>query len=172
MITLITVIVCRINEVFVFVWAVRTILLRHVLAKRRYQLTESLWFNGALAAQIERHAQPRIIRQFVNGRIVAAFVFVYIQLVVCFLFCQLVFIKGKLGFIANFRTVAAVACDIFVAVAYQPRAGCINPIKGIAALSQLLGIKTGNLAVGRQVGRRAENDNTVFLSNNFIGIIK
>ncbi|CWM74079.1 Uncharacterised protein [Neisseria meningitidis] len=33
---LILVIACRINEVFVFVLAVRTIVLRHILAKRRY----------------------------------------------------------------------------------------------------------------------------------------
>ncbi|CWN77699.1 Uncharacterised protein [Neisseria meningitidis] len=171
-ITLIIVIFCRINEVFAFVLVLCTILLRHILAKRRYQRTLSLWFEGALSAQIERHAQPRIILQFVNGRIVAAFVFVYIQLAVCFLFCQLVIIEDKLGFIANFRTVAAVACNIFVAVAYQPWVGRTNPIKGIGALFQLFFIKTGNLAVGRQVGRRAENDSTVFFSNNFIGIIE
>ncbi len=41
-IILIPVIVCRINEVFVFVWAVRTIALRHLLAKRRYQCLEVL----------------------------------------------------------------------------------------------------------------------------------
>ncbi|CWO19801.1 Uncharacterised protein [Neisseria meningitidis] len=41
-IILITVIVCRINEVFVFVLAVRTILLRHILAKRRCQFLEFL----------------------------------------------------------------------------------------------------------------------------------
>ncbi|CWT24265.1 Uncharacterised protein [Neisseria meningitidis] len=59
-----------------------------------------------------------------------------------------------------------------VVVAYQPRASRINPIKGIGALFQLSFIKTGNLAVGRQVGRRAENDSIAFLSNNFIGIIE
>ncbi|HFC4552736.1 TPA: hypothetical protein ACFJJC_002197 [Neisseria gonorrhoeae] len=64
------------------------------------------------------------------------------------------------------------ACDIFVAVAYQPRAGRTNPINGIAAPFQTIGIKTGNLAVGRQVGRRPENDDTAFLSNNVIGIIE
>ncbi len=166
------VIVCRINEVFVFVLAARTILLRHVLAKRRYQRTVSLWFERALSAQIERHAQPRIILHFINGRIVAAFVFVYIQLVVCFLFCQPGIAEGKLGSIGNFRTTTAGACAILVAIAYQPRVGRINPIKGIGALGQLNGIKTGNLAVGRQVGRRAENDSIFFFSNNFIFIIE
>ncbi|CWN15729.1 Uncharacterised protein [Neisseria meningitidis] len=80
--------------------------------------------------------------------------------------------EGKLGFIAKFRTVSAGACAILVVVAYQPRASRINPIKGIGALFQLSFIKTGNLAVGRQVGRRAENDSIAFLSNNFIGIIE
>ncbi|CWM76755.1 Uncharacterised protein [Neisseria meningitidis] len=166
------VIVCRINAVFAFVLVLCTILLRHILAKRRYQRTVSLWFERALAAQIERHAQPRMILQFVNGRIVAAFVFVYIQLVVCFIFCQTVIAEGKLGVIANFRTVAAGACATFVAVAYQPRFGRTNPIKGIAALFQPLFIKTGNLAVGRQVGRHAENDSIFFFSNKIIGIIE
>ncbi|CWM74879.1 Uncharacterised protein [Neisseria meningitidis] len=41
-IILITVIVCRINEVFVFVLVLRTIGLRHLLAKRRYQFLEVL----------------------------------------------------------------------------------------------------------------------------------
>ncbi|CWQ87787.1 Uncharacterised protein [Neisseria meningitidis] len=166
------VIVCRINEVFVFVLAARTILLRHVLAKRRYQRTLSLWFEGALSAQIERHAQPRMILQFVNGRIVAAFVFVYIQPAAVCLFCQTGIAEGKLGSIGNCRTTSAGACATFVAVAYQPRFGRTNLIKGIFALGQLSGIKTGNLSVGRQVGRRAENDSIFFFSNNFIGIIE
>ncbi|CWT14310.1 Uncharacterised protein [Neisseria meningitidis] len=165
-IILIIVIVCRINEVF-FVLVVL-----HVLSKRRYQLIVSLWFEGALSAQIERHAQPRMILQFVNGRIVAAFVFVYIQLAVVSIFFQLVTIEGKLGSIVNFRTVAAGACAIFVAVAYQPRVSRTNPINSIIALGQLNDIKTGNLAVGRQVGRRAENDSIFFFSNNLIGIIE
>ncbi|HEY9958938.1 TPA: hypothetical protein WD478_002061 [Neisseria meningitidis] len=131
----------------------------------------SPWSKGALAAQIERHAQPRIILQFVNGRIVAAFVFVYIQPAFCLSFQPLI-TEGKLGAIVKFRTAAAGACDTLVAVAYYPRAGRTNPIKGFAALGQLSGIKTGNLAVGRQVGRRAENDNIFFFSNNFIGIIE
>ncbi|CWO19759.1 Uncharacterised protein [Neisseria meningitidis] len=80
--------------------------------------------------------------------------------------------EGKLGFIVKFRTAVAGACATLVVVAYQPRAGRTNPTKGIAALGQLTGIKTGNLAVGRQVGRRAENNNTAFLSNNFIGILE
>ncbi|CWP19202.1 Uncharacterised protein [Neisseria meningitidis] len=172
-ITLIMVIVCTINEVSVFVWALRTIALRHILAKRRYQTIVSLLFDVAIAAQIERHAQPRIILQFVNGRIVAAFVFVYIQLAAVCLFCQTGITEGKLGFIAKFRTAAAAAaCDTLVAVAYQPRVGRINPINGIAALGQPIGIKTGNLAVGRQVGRRAENGSTVFFRNKIIGIIE
>ncbi len=171
-ITLIMVIVCTINEVSVFVWALRTIALRHILAKRRYQTIVSLLFDEAIAAQIERHAQPRIILQFVNGRTVAAFVFVYIQPAVCLSFQPLI-TKGKLGFIAKFRTAAAAAaCDTLVAVAYQPRVGRINPINGIAALGQPIGIKTGNLAVGRQVGRRAENGSTVFFRNKIIGIIE
>ncbi|CWN90490.1 Uncharacterised protein [Neisseria meningitidis] len=160
------VIVCRINEVF-FVLVVL-----HVLSKRRYQLIVSLWFEGALSAQIERHAQPRIILQFVNGRIVAAFVFVYIQFAVCFLFFQTGIAEGKLGSIGNFRTVAAVACAILVAIAYQPRVGRTNPINGIFALFQLIGIKTGNLAVGRQVGGCTKNNSIFFFSNNFIGIIE
>ncbi|CWP11770.1 Uncharacterised protein [Neisseria meningitidis] len=35
-ITIITVLVRRIHEVYVCVWALRTIVLRHILAKRRY----------------------------------------------------------------------------------------------------------------------------------------
>ncbi|CWP96757.1 Uncharacterised protein [Neisseria meningitidis] len=170
-ITLTIVIVCRINEVFAFVLVLCTILLRHILAKRRYQRTLSLWFEGALAAQIERHAQPRIILQFVNGRTVAAFVFVYIQPAAVSISFQPV-IEGKLGSIAKFRTVSAGASDILVVVAYQPRVGRTNLIKGIFALGQLSGIKTGNLAVGRQISRRAENDSIFFFSNNFIGIIE
>ncbi|CWN42132.1 Uncharacterised protein [Neisseria meningitidis] len=112
-----------------------------------------------------------MIRQFINGRIVAAFVCVYIQLAVYLVFQPLI-TEDKLGFIAKFRTVSAVACATLVAVAYQPRVDRTNPTNGIAALLQLIGIKTGNLAVGRQVGRRAENDSTTFLSNNFIGIIE
>ncbi|HFA6455105.1 TPA: hypothetical protein WMM27_002206, partial [Neisseria gonorrhoeae] len=50
--------------------------------------------------------------------------------------------------------------------------GGTNPINGIGALFQSVGIKTGNLAVGRQVGGCAKNGSTVFSSNNFIVIVE
>ncbi|CWT18369.1 Uncharacterised protein [Neisseria meningitidis] len=42
LITLIITIACRINEVCVFVWALRTIVLRHILVKRRFHFLEFL----------------------------------------------------------------------------------------------------------------------------------
>ncbi|EMT7960456.1 hypothetical protein NTQ58_002223, partial [Neisseria gonorrhoeae] len=110
--------------------------------------------------------------QFVNGRIFAAFVFVYIQLAAC-LFFQPLLIEGKLGFIDKFGTACDVsAYDTGVAVACQRDAGGTNPINGIVALFQSVGIKTGNLAVGRQVGGCAKNGSTALLGNKGIVIVE
>ncbi|CWU41807.1 Uncharacterised protein [Neisseria meningitidis] len=129
--------------------------------------------DGILAAQIERYAQPWMIFQFVNGRIVAAFVYVYIQPAAVCLFCQTGITEGKLGFIDKFGTACAVsAYDTGVAVAYQPWVGRMNPIKGIGALFQLSFIKTGNLAVGRQVGGCAKNGSTALSRNKLIAIVE
>ncbi|MCD0217950.1 hypothetical protein LN386_28720, partial [Enterobacter hormaechei subsp. steigerwaltii] len=54
-------------------------------------------FDGILAAQIERYAQPWMILQFVNERIVAAWLCVPIQPASSF--CQVGIIEGKSGFI-------------------------------------------------------------------------
>nr|SBN00756.1 Uncharacterised protein [Neisseria gonorrhoeae] len=64
------------------------------------------------------------------------------------------------------------ATDTVVAVACQPGPGGMNPIDGIAALVQLGGIKTGNLAVGRQVGGCAKNGSTALLRNKLIVIVE
>lgn len=48
----------------------------------------------------------------------------------------------------------------------------MNPIDGIVALLQPVGIKTGNLAVGRQVGGCAKNGSTSLLGNKGIGIVE
>ncbi|CWN04819.1 Uncharacterised protein [Neisseria meningitidis] len=112
-----------------------------------------------------------MILQFVNGRIVAAWLCVPIQPASCF--CQVGIIEGKSGFIDKFGTACAVsAYDTGVAVAYQPWVGRMNPINGIAALFQPFVIKTGNLAVGRQVGGCAKNGSTALLGNKGIGIVE
>ncbi|CWP40235.1 Uncharacterised protein [Neisseria meningitidis] len=129
--------------------------------------------GGTLGAQIERHAQPRMILQFVNGRIVAAFVYVYIQPAAVCLFCQTGITEGKLGFIDKFGTACvASAYDIGVAVACQRDAGGTNPTGGIVALFQSVGIKIGNLAVGRQVGGCAKNGSTALSRNKLIAIVE
>ncbi len=140
--------------------------------KRRYQFVGYLTiFGGTLGAQIERHAQPWMILQFVNGRIVAAWLCVPIQHASCF--CQVGIIEGKLGFIDKFGTACvASAYDIGVAVACQRDAGGTNPINGIGALFQPIGIKTGNLAVGRQVGGCAKNGSTALSRNKLIAIVE
>ncbi|CWN75982.1 Uncharacterised protein [Neisseria meningitidis] len=140
--------------------------------KRRYQFVDCLTiFGGTLGTQIERHAQPWIILQFVNGRIVAAWLCVPIQPASCF--CQVGIIEGKSGFIDKFGTVCgASAYDTVVAVAYQPWVGGMNPIDGIVALFQSGGIKTGNLAVGRQVGGCAKNGSTALSRNKLIAIVE
>ncbi len=48
----------------------------------------------------------------------------------------------------------------------------MNPINGIAALFQPFVIKTGNLAVGRQVGGCAKNGSTALLGNKLIAIVE
>lgn len=48
----------------------------------------------------------------------------------------------------------------------------MNPINGIAALFQPFVIKTGNLAVGRQVGGCAKNGSTALSGNKGIGIVE
>ncbi|CWO94851.1 Uncharacterised protein [Neisseria meningitidis] len=112
-----------------------------------------------------------MILQFVNGRIVAAWLCVPIQPASCF--CQVGIIEGKSGFIDKFGTACAVsAYDTGVAVAYQPWVGRMNPINGIAALFQPFVIKTGNLAVGRQVGGCAKNGSTVLSRNKIIAIVE
>ncbi|KLR98145.1 hypothetical protein M674_10275 [Neisseria gonorrhoeae SK708] len=143
-----------------------------VFIKRRYQFVGYLTiFGGTLGAQIERHAQPWIILQFVNGRIVAAWLCVPIQPASCF--CQVGIIEGKSGFIDKFGTACgAVAYDTGVAVACQRDAGGTNPINGIGAPFQTIGIKTGNLAVGRQVGGCAKNGSTALLRNKLIAIVE
>ncbi|CKK74560.1 Uncharacterised protein [Neisseria meningitidis] len=143
-----------------------------VFIKRRYQFVDCLTiFGGTLGAQIERYAQPWMIFQFVNGRIFAAWLCVPIQHASCF--CQVGIIEGKSGFIDKFGTACAVsAYDTGVAVAYQPWVGRMNPINGIAALFQPLFIKTGNLAVGRQVGGCAKNGSTALLGNKLIAIVE
>ncbi|WP_306294015.1 hypothetical protein [Neisseria gonorrhoeae] len=60
-------------------------------------------FDGILAAQIERYAQPWMILQFVNGQIFAAWVRMPIQLSVS-PFCQTDAVEGKSGFIDKFGT--------------------------------------------------------------------
>ncbi|EMS5612726.1 hypothetical protein Q6V20_000795, partial [Neisseria gonorrhoeae] len=67
---------------------------------------------------------------------------------------------------------AASAYDIGVAVACQRDAGRTNPINGIGALFQPIGIKTGNLAVGRQVGGCAKNGSTALSGNKLIAIVE
>ncbi|HFB5469595.1 TPA: hypothetical protein WN638_002177, partial [Neisseria gonorrhoeae] len=139
--------------------------------KRIYQFVDyPTIFGGTLAAQIERHAQPWIILQFVNGRIFAAFVFVYIQLAVLSL--QPLLTEGKLGFIDKLGAFVASAYDVGVGVACQPGPGGTNPIDGIGAPFQTIGIKTGNLAVGRQVGGCAKNGSTALLRNKLIAIVE
>ncbi|EMS2077060.1 hypothetical protein HH075_002195, partial [Neisseria gonorrhoeae] len=77
------------------------------------------------------------------------------------------------GFIDKFGTAcAASAYDIGVAVACQRDAGRTNPINGIGALFQPIGIKTGNLAVGRQVGGCAKNGSTALSGNKLIAIVE
>ncbi len=66
----------------------------------------------------------------------------------------------------------ASAYDVGVGVACQPGLGGMNPIDGIVALFQSVGIKTGNLAVGRQVGGCAKNGSTSLLGNKGIGIVE
>ncbi|ENV1450001.1 hypothetical protein EI509_002237, partial [Neisseria gonorrhoeae] len=51
-------------------------------------------------------------------------------------------------------------------------AGGTNPINGIGAPFQTIGIKTGNLAVGRQVGGCAKNGSTALLRNKLIAIVE
>ncbi|EMT9800196.1 hypothetical protein MUM55_002232, partial [Neisseria gonorrhoeae] len=102
----------------------------------------------------------------------AAFVFVYIQLVAC-LSLQPLLTEGKFGLIDKFGTACDVsAYDIGVAVACQPGPGGTNPTGGIGALFQPIGIKTGNLAVGRQVGGCAKNGSTALLGNKLIAIVE
>ncbi|ENS7289244.1 hypothetical protein E5V06_002143 [Neisseria gonorrhoeae] len=62
--------------------------------------------------------------------------------------------------------------DTGVAVACQRDAGGTNPINGIGAPFQTIGIKTGNLAVGRQVGGCAKNGSTALLGNKGIVIVE
>ncbi|CNR79709.1 Uncharacterised protein [Neisseria gonorrhoeae] len=62
--------------------------------------------------------------------------------------------------------------DTGVAVACQRDVGGTNPINGIVALFQPIGIKTGNLAVGRQVGGCAKNGSTALLRNKLIVIVE
>ncbi|HFA7310196.1 TPA: hypothetical protein WMT82_001335, partial [Neisseria gonorrhoeae] len=50
--------------------------------------------------------------------------------------------------------------------------GGTNPTGGIGALFQPIGIKTGNLAVGRQVGGCAKNGSTALSRNKGIGIVE
>ncbi len=56
--------------------------------------------------------------------------------------------------------------------ACPPGPGGMNPIDGIVALFQSVGIKTGNLAVGRQVGGCAKNGSTALSGNKGIGIVE
>ncbi|ENS8823677.1 hypothetical protein BOD13_002232, partial [Neisseria gonorrhoeae] len=89
------------------------------------------------------------------------------------IFYQVGIIEGKSGFIDKFGTAcAASAYDTFVAVACQRDAGGTNPINGIVALFQPIGIKTGNLAVGRQVGGCAKNGSTALSGNKLIAIVE
>lgn len=112
-----------------------------------------------------------MIFQFVNGRIVAAFVFVYIQLVALSL--QPLLTEGKFGLIDKLGASPCVsAYDVGVGVACQPGLGGMNPTGGIGALFQLIGIKAGNLAVGRQVGGCAKNGSTALLRNKLIAIVE
>ncbi|CWQ44940.1 Uncharacterised protein [Neisseria meningitidis] len=143
-----------------------------VFTKRRYQFVGYLAiFGGTLAAQIERYAQPWMILQFVNGRIFAAWVRVPIQ--PARIVYQIFVAEGKFGLIEKLGASPYVsAYDVGVGVACQPRAGRINPIKGIFALFQSVGIKTGNLAVGRQVGGCAKNGSTALLRNKLIAIVE
>ncbi|CWR73521.1 Uncharacterised protein [Neisseria meningitidis] len=62
--------------------------------------------------------------------------------------------------------------DIGVAVACQRDAGGTNPTGGIFALGQPFVIKTGNLAVGRQVGGCAKNGSTALSRNKLIVIVE
>ncbi|ENX0069964.1 hypothetical protein FUX04_002189, partial [Neisseria gonorrhoeae] len=101
----------------------------------------------------------------------AAFVFVYIQLPALSL--QPLLTEGKFGLIDKFGTACDVsAYDIGVAVACQRDAGGTNPTGGIGAPFQTIGIKTGNLAVGRQVGGCAKNGSTALLRNKLIAIVE
>ncbi|CWS74634.1 Uncharacterised protein [Neisseria meningitidis] len=81
--------------------------------------------------------------------------------------------EGKSGFIDKLGTACAVsAYDVGVSVACQRDAGGTNPTGGIVALLQPVGIKTGNLAVGRQVGGCAKNGSTALLRNKLIAIVE
>ncbi|CWO11608.1 Uncharacterised protein [Neisseria meningitidis] len=81
--------------------------------------------------------------------------------------------EGKSGFIDKLGTACvASAYDVGVAVACQRDAGGTNPTGGIVALFQPVGIKTGNLAVGRQVGGCAKNGSTALSGNKGIGIVE
>nr|SBN25178.1 Uncharacterised protein [Neisseria gonorrhoeae] len=113
-----------------------------------------------------------MILQFVNGQIFAAWVRVPIQLSVS-PFCQIDAVEGKFGLIDKFGALPCVsAYDAGVDVACQPGPGGTNPIHGIAALFQPVGIKTGNLAVGRQVGGCAKNGSTALSGNKLIAIVE
>ncbi|CWN99661.1 Uncharacterised protein [Neisseria meningitidis] len=112
-----------------------------------------------------------MIFQFVNGRIFAAWVRVPIQ--PARIFYQTDAVEGKFGLIDKLGAlVAASAYDVGVGVACQPGPGGMNPIDGIVALFQLSFIKTGNLAVGRQVGGCAKNGSTALSGNKGIGIVE
>ncbi|CWP93593.1 Uncharacterised protein [Neisseria meningitidis] len=112
-----------------------------------------------------------MIFQFVNGRIFAAWVRVPIQ--PARIVCQIFVAEGKFGLIDKLGAlVAASAYDVGVGVACQPGPGGMNPTGGIVALLQPVGIKTGNLAVGRQVGGCAKNGSTALLGNKGIGIVE
>ncbi|CWP26516.1 Uncharacterised protein [Neisseria meningitidis] len=112
-----------------------------------------------------------MIFQFVNGRIFAAWVRVPIQ--PARIVCQIFVAEGKFGLIDKLGAlVAASAYDVGVGVACQPGPGGMNPIDGIVALFQSVGIKTGNLAVGRQVGGCAKNGSTALSGNKGIGIVE
>ncbi|CWM79501.1 Uncharacterised protein [Neisseria meningitidis] len=111
-----------------------------------------------------------MILQFVNERIVAAWLCVPIQPASSF--CQVGIIEGKSGFIDKLGALVASAYDVGVGVACQPGPGGMNPIDGIVALFQSVGIKTGNLAVGRQVGGCAKNGSTALSGNKGIGIVE